>query len=88
MTSVGRVQFATFVGGTRRLRVQKYNDEAAGVWANCNGDVYLTGCTLETIGWRCQLGSFSRRKQSGNLNRSCFEWNLRFLSQLVRHARS
>jgi hypothetical protein len=80
MTSVGRVQFATFVGGTRRLRVQKYNDEAAGVWANCNGDVYLTGCTLETIGWRC--------KQSGNLNRSCFEWNLRFLSQLVRHARS
>jgi Beta-propeller repeat len=45
--SDGRVQFATFVGGTRRPHVQKYNDEATGVWANNNGDVYLTGCSLD-----------------------------------------
>lgn len=43
----GRIQFATFVGGTRHQNASWYNDEATGVLANAKGDVYLTGCTLD-----------------------------------------
>lgn len=43
----GRIQFATFVGGTRHQNVSWYNDEATGVVANAKGDVYVTGCTLD-----------------------------------------
>jgi hypothetical protein len=43
----GRIQFATFVGGTRHQNVSWYNDEATGVFANAKGDVYVTGCTLD-----------------------------------------
>lgn len=45
--SDGRIQFATFVGGTRRPGASWYNDEATGVVANADGDVYVTGCTLD-----------------------------------------
>jgi hypothetical protein len=43
----GRIQFATFVGGTRHQNASWYNDEATGVFANAKGDVYVTGCTLD-----------------------------------------
>ena len=43
----GRIEFATFVGGTRQQNVSWYNDEATGVFANENGDVLVTGCTLD-----------------------------------------
>jgi hypothetical protein len=42
----GRLQFATFIGGTR-LPASWYNDDATGVVANTNGDVYVTGCSLD-----------------------------------------
>jgi beta-propeller repeat-containing protein len=45
--SDGQVRFATFVGGTRHPDASWYNDEATGVLANANGDVYVTGCTLD-----------------------------------------
>jgi hypothetical protein len=45
--SDGRIQFATFVGGTRRQNVSWYNDMATGVFANARGDVYVTGGTLD-----------------------------------------
>jgi hypothetical protein len=45
--SDGRIQFATFVGGTRRQNVSWYNDMATGVFANASGDVYVTGGTLD-----------------------------------------
>jgi hypothetical protein len=45
--SDGRIQFATFVGGTRRQKVSWYNDMATGVFANARGDVYVTGGTLD-----------------------------------------
>lgn len=44
--SDGRLQFATFIGGTR-LPASWYNDEATGVVANANADVYVTGCSLD-----------------------------------------
>jgi hypothetical protein len=43
--SDGRLEFATFVGGTR-YDASWYNDEATGVAATPNGDVYVTGCTM------------------------------------------
>jgi hypothetical protein len=43
----GRMQFATFIGGTRHQNANWYNDEATGVFANASGDVYVTGCTLD-----------------------------------------
>jgi len=43
----GRIQFATFVGGTRHQNANWYNDEATGIFANADGDVYVTGCTLD-----------------------------------------
>jgi len=43
----GEIQYATFVGGTRHPDANWYNDEAAGVFANSNGDVYVTGCTVD-----------------------------------------
>ena len=45
--SDGQIQFATFIGGTRRPNASWYNDEATGTFANTNGDVYVTGCTLD-----------------------------------------
>jgi hypothetical protein len=45
--SDGRVEFATFVGGTRKPHASWYNDEATGIAANATGDVYVTGCTLD-----------------------------------------
>jgi hypothetical protein len=42
----GRLQFATFIGGTR-LPASWYNDEATGVFASSNGDVYVAGCSLD-----------------------------------------
>jgi Beta-propeller repeat len=42
----GRLQFASFIGGTR-LPASWYNDDATGVVANTNGDVYVTGCSLD-----------------------------------------
>jgi hypothetical protein len=45
-SSDGRLQYSTFVGGTRR-HASWYNDEATGVFANRSGDVFLTGCTLD-----------------------------------------
>jgi len=42
----GRLQLATFIGGTR-LPASWYNDEATGVFASPNGDVYVTGCSLD-----------------------------------------
>ena len=45
--SDGQLRFATFVGGTRQPHASWYNDEATGVLANANGDVYVTGCTLD-----------------------------------------
>ncbi|MGA7766449.1 MAG: SBBP repeat-containing protein [Candidatus Sulfotelmatobacter sp.] len=44
--SDGQLQFATFIGGTR-LPASWYNDEATGVFASPNGDVYVTGCSLD-----------------------------------------
>ncbi len=44
--SDGRLLFATFIGGTRQP-ASWYNDEATGVFANPNGDVYVTGCSLD-----------------------------------------
>jgi hypothetical protein len=44
--SDGRLQFATFIGGTR-LPASWYNDEATGVSASPNRDVYVTGCSLD-----------------------------------------
>jgi Beta-propeller repeat len=44
----GRIQFATFVGGTRHQNANWYNDEATGVVANARGDIYVTGCTLDS----------------------------------------
>jgi hypothetical protein len=46
-SSDGRMQFATFVGGTRHQNVSWYNDMATGVFANASGDVYVTGGTLD-----------------------------------------
>jgi hypothetical protein len=43
----GRIQFATFLGGTRQQNASWYNDQATGVFANADGDVYVTGCTLD-----------------------------------------
>jgi hypothetical protein len=45
--SDGHVRYATFVGGTRQPHASWYNDEATGVLANTDGDVYVTGCTLD-----------------------------------------
>jgi hypothetical protein len=45
--SDGQIQFATFVGGTRQPNASWYNDEATGAFASTNGDVYVTGCTLD-----------------------------------------
>ena len=45
--SDGLIQFATFVGGTRRQNASWYNDMATGVFANASGDVYVTGGTLD-----------------------------------------
>jgi hypothetical protein len=45
--SDGRIQFATFVGGTRLQNMSWYNDMATGVFANASGDVYVTGGTLD-----------------------------------------
>ena len=44
--SDGQLQFATFIGGTR-LPASWYNDEATEVFASPNGDVYVTGCSLD-----------------------------------------
>jgi len=46
-TSDGSLQYATFIGGTRRPHASWYNDEATGVFANRSGEVYVTGCTLD-----------------------------------------
>jgi hypothetical protein len=46
-TSDGQILFATFLGGTRQPHASWYNDEATGAFANKNGDVYVTGCTLD-----------------------------------------
>jgi hypothetical protein len=43
----GEIQYATLVGGTRHPDANWYNDEATGVFANNNGDVYVTGCTVD-----------------------------------------
>jgi hypothetical protein len=43
----GKIQYATFLGGTRHPDASWYNDEATGVFANNNGDVYVTGCTVD-----------------------------------------
>src|SRR6266851_2196617 len=43
----GEIQYATFVGGTRHPEASWYNDEATGVFAKNNGDVYVTGCTVD-----------------------------------------
>jgi hypothetical protein len=43
----GEIQYATFVGGTRHPEASWYNDEATGVFANNNGDIYVTGCTVD-----------------------------------------
>jgi hypothetical protein len=43
----GEIQYATFVGGTRHPDASWYDDEATGVFANNNGDVYVTGCTVD-----------------------------------------
>jgi hypothetical protein len=45
--SNGGIRFATFVGGTRQPHASWYNDEATGVFASPQGDVYVTGCTLD-----------------------------------------
>jgi hypothetical protein len=45
--SDGRLQYSTFVGGTRRPHVSWYNDVATGVFAKPGGDVFVTGCTLD-----------------------------------------
>jgi hypothetical protein len=44
--SDGKLQFATFLGGTR-IPASWYNDEATGVLATANRDVFVTGCTLD-----------------------------------------
>jgi len=44
--SDGELQFATFLGGTR-IPASWYNDEATGVFATANRDVFVTGCTLD-----------------------------------------
>ena len=44
--SDGGLQYCTFIGGTRR-HASWYNDEATGVAANRNGEVFVTGCTLD-----------------------------------------
>jgi hypothetical protein len=46
-TSDGRLQYSTFVGGTRQPNASWYNDEATSVFANPSGDVFLAGCTLD-----------------------------------------
>jgi hypothetical protein len=43
----GEIQYATFVGGTRHSDASCYNAEATGVFANNNGDVYVTRCTVD-----------------------------------------
>lgn len=43
----GRIEYATFLGGTRQQNTAWYNDEATGVVANASGDVYVAGCTLD-----------------------------------------
>ena len=45
--SDGQVQFATFIGGIRQPHASWYNDEATAVFVNTDGDVYVTGCTLD-----------------------------------------
>jgi len=45
--SDGRIEYATFVGGTRVPDASWYNDEATGVFASPSGDVFVTGCTLD-----------------------------------------
>jgi hypothetical protein len=42
----GKLEFATFLGGTR-IPASWYNDEATGVFATLDGDVFVTGCTLD-----------------------------------------
>jgi len=44
--SEGKLQFATFLGGTR-IPASWYNDEATGVFATANRGVFVTGCTLD-----------------------------------------
>ncbi len=44
--SDGKLQFATFLGGTR-IHASWYNDAATGVFAAANGDIFVTGCTLD-----------------------------------------
>jgi hypothetical protein len=44
--SDGRLQFATFLGGTR-VPASWYNDAATGVSATASRDVFVTGCTLD-----------------------------------------
>jgi hypothetical protein len=41
------IQCATFVGGTRHPDANCYNHQATGVFAKNNGDVYVTGCTVD-----------------------------------------
>jgi hypothetical protein len=43
----GEIQYSTFVAGTRHPDASWYNDEATGVFANNNGDVYVTGCAAD-----------------------------------------
>ena len=43
----GEIQYATFVGGTRHPDANWYQDQATGVFANNNGEVYVTGCTVD-----------------------------------------
>ena len=44
--SDGKLQFATFLGGTR-IPASWYNDEATGVFVTANRDIFVTGCTLD-----------------------------------------
>ncbi len=53
-----RIQFATFVGGSRRQNAHWYSKEATGVLASPSGDVYVTGCTLDN---RSRFGLASPR---------------------------
>lgn len=46
-TSDGKLEYATFLGGTQQPNAAWYNDEAAGVVATPDGDVFVTGCTLD-----------------------------------------
>ena len=82
-----RIQFATFVRGSRRQNAHWYSEEATGVFANPSGEVNVTGCTLDKrsrFGLASPRGDPEQWSHFYQIVESCLQ--LRIFSSLVTNA--